>query len=90
MDIQAVIPFPMSRRHALVHKLARQMLDRSPVEAEKHLTLELSRHERVLRRRRFPEDVIASQVKAFECAVRAVLWRLVISPPPRSDQRGRR
>jgi hypothetical protein len=90
VDIQAVIPFPMSRRHALVHQLARQMLDRSPAEAEKHLAFELSRHERLLRRRSFPDDVVVSQVKGFEFAVRAVLWRLVISPPPRSDQRGRR
>ena len=75
-----LVPFPMARRRALVQKLARQMLDRSPAAADKHLDVELRRHRAVLERRNFAPAIVTAQLKALEAAVRTELWRLVMYP----------
>ena len=77
--------FPLSRRRELVRKLAAQMLNRSPVEAEKHLASELRRHRRVLARRQLSDAAIKTQLRALESVARSELWRLVMLPP-RSGQ----
>jgi len=53
-----VLPFPLARRIGLVKKLASQMLERSPSEAEQHLALELSRHRRLIAGKGFAEPAI--------------------------------
>jgi hypothetical protein len=53
-----ILAFPLARRRDLVKKPAEQMLAHSPTEAEGHLSFELERHRRVLRRRQLSEDVI--------------------------------
>jgi hypothetical protein len=57
------------------------MLDRSSVEAEKHLTFELSRHSRLLTRWQLPAAAINAQLRAFEATVRREVWRQAMSPP---------
>jgi hypothetical protein len=75
--------FPLSRRRELVRKLAGQMLERSPVEAEKHLASELRRHRRLLTRKQLSEAAVEVQLRALQGAARAELRRLVMLPPLR-------
>jgi hypothetical protein len=72
--------FPLSRRRELVRKLAAQMLNRSPSEAERHLTVELQRHRRVLQHRQLSKETIEAQLRGLESAVRTELWRVVMAP----------
>lgn len=83
--MQTLLLFPLSRRQALVRRLARQMLDRSPAEAEKHLAREMARHGRVLRRRAITGSEIATQLAALQAAVRTELWRRVLLVPQPTD-----
>jgi hypothetical protein len=76
------LAFPLARRYSLVKKLAGQMLARRPAEAERHLALELQRHRRVLRRRQLSNELIESQIHELQCAVRAELWRAVMTAVP--------
>jgi hypothetical protein len=75
-----LLAFPLARRRDLVTKLAGQMLARSPTEAERHLLFELERHRRILARRQLSTDVIEAQLRSLEGAVRAELWRAVMTP----------
>ena len=77
----SLIPFPAARRHAFVHKLAAQMLAREPHVAEAHLRQQLEYQCRVLRRKGIAEDVARRELRALDSAVRAELWRLVMTPP---------
>lgn len=79
-----IMPFPLARRLDLVSALARQMLARSPADAEKHLAFELRRHRAILGRRQLADAVIDGQLLGLEGAVRAELWRLVMTSRPSS------
>jgi hypothetical protein len=76
-----VLAFPFARRHALINRLARQMLARSPELAERHLVAELRRHQDTLGRRQLSDDVICAQLQALEGAVRRQLGQLAESQP---------
>jgi Family of unknown function (DUF6074) len=82
-----LLAFPLAKRHALVKKLAAQMLAREPSEAETHLGVELRRHGRVLLRRQFSKATVQTQLRSLERSVRAKLWQLVMLPPT-TDQGG--
>jgi hypothetical protein len=84
-----LLAFPLARRHSLVKKLAGQMLDRSPLDADKHLTLALGRHRRLLKQKQFPNAVIDAQLRAFEAAVRGELWQRVMLEPRGGHEAGR-
>jgi hypothetical protein len=73
----AVVPFPIRRRRTLVCKLAKQMIARSVVAAEKHLSQQLRRQADVLRRKGIAEDRIERELYALEEALRDEVWRLV-------------
>jgi hypothetical protein len=75
-----VLAFPLAGRRSLVERLAGQMLDRSPVEAQKHLSFELSRHRRLLAGRQVPAAAINDQLRALETTVRREVWRLTMLP----------
>jgi hypothetical protein len=75
-----LLTFPLDRRRGLVKKLTRQMIDRPPAEAEKHLRFELSRHRRLLTRWQLSETAIDAQLWAFQGAVRQELRRVAMSP----------
>jgi hypothetical protein len=75
-----LLAFPLASRRSLVERLAGQMLDRSPIEAQKHLSFELSRHRRLLTRRRVTAAAINDQLRALEATVRREVWRQAMSP----------
>jgi hypothetical protein len=76
-----ILAFPLARRRDLLKKLAEQMLARSPKDAERHLSVELERHRRILRRRQLTDRVVHAELRAFEGAVRHELWHRVFTPP---------
>jgi hypothetical protein len=75
-----LIAFPIVRRRELIAKLAAQMLARPPDVAEKHLQVQVRRQGHALRRKQLPEDQVLRQMRAFEAAVRAALWRNILTP----------
>jgi Family of unknown function (DUF6074) len=75
-----MLAFPLARRRDLVKKLAQQMLARSPTEAERHLSFELKRHRRILRRRQLSDGTIEAELRALGGAVRNELWKSVMAP----------
>lgn len=77
----AIFPFPVARRRNLVEAVAVGMLERSPDQAERHLVFSAERQAIVLRRRGIAQSVIDEQVAAFVAAVRAEVWRQVLTPP---------
>ena len=84
-----VLPFPLARRYSLVKKLAKQMLARSPVEAERHLASELRRHMNVMRRRQLSVGTIGAELLALEKEGRREFLKLIVLRP-RGDQSGGR
>jgi hypothetical protein len=75
-----LIAFPIVRRCKLIDGTAAQMLARPSAVAEKHLQAQVRRQGHALRRKQLPEDQIARQMQAFEAAVRAALWRHILTP----------
>lgn len=80
-----VIPFPLALQRPHVVKLATQMAARAPWRAEKMLNAELERRIDALHRQGVSDSVVECQVKAFEAAIRAELWRIVLLRPSPDD-----
>lgn len=81
-----LIAFPIVRRRDLIRRTAEQMLARPPAEAEKHLQAQVRRQASSMRRRQLTDAAIGEQSRAFEAAIRAELWRVVLTPPrPNGD-----
>jgi hypothetical protein len=77
----SVDPFPLARRRSLVLKLARHMAAKPPAAAETYLQQQLGRQIDALHRKGIADQVVEREVRAMESAVRAELWRLVLTPP---------
>jgi hypothetical protein len=75
-----IVLFPLARRRALILKLADGMATRPLAAAEKYLQQELRRQINVLHRKGCPDRVVEREVRALESAVRAELWRFVLTP----------
>jgi hypothetical protein len=80
-----VIPFPLALQRPLVLKLATNMAARVPWRAEKLLNAELERLIDALHRQGVSDSAVEREVKAFESAIRAELWRIVLLPPSPDD-----
>ena len=76
-----VLPFPLARRRAFVSKHAARMAELPPRHAEAHLNQQLRVQAETLRRRNIAESAIAREIRSLESAIRAELWRCVITPP---------
>jgi hypothetical protein len=76
-----IIPFPLAQQRPLVVKLAAEMASRRPWRAEKMLNAEMERRIDALHRQGVSDSAVERQVKAFEAAIRAELWRIVLLPP---------
>jgi hypothetical protein len=76
-----ILLFPLAQRRSLVLRLATQMALRQPSDAQRYLEQQLRRQIAALHRRRVSDRVVERESRALESAVRAELWRLVLSPP---------
>jgi hypothetical protein len=75
-----VLPFPRVRDRAFVRRHAALMASYSANAAEKHLSTQLDLQRRTMVRRGIDPSSIHEQVKALEAAIRAELWRTVLTP----------
>jgi hypothetical protein len=76
-----VVPFPLAHQRHLVVKLAARMAAEPPTPAEKLLRAELLRRIDALHRQGLSDSAVERDVRAFEAAIRAELWRIVLLPP---------
>ncbi|CAM2762368.1 hypothetical protein JHFBIEKO_3551 [Methylobacterium mesophilicum] len=74
-----VLPFRFARRLPQVRKTAAYMATVSGNYAEGHLREQLRRLEDGLRKKNVSEPLIRSEVGSYEGAIRAHLWRLLVS-----------
>ena len=76
----AVIPFPARRRTAYITKQAARMAELSDTHAEAHLRQQLRLQAETMERKGVDERTIAREVRSLELAIRAELWRQVLTP----------
>jgi Family of unknown function (DUF6074) len=75
-----IIPFPIARRRAFVSKHAARMAVLSSTRADIHLRQQLQVQVDTMRRRGIAESEIVREIRSLEAAIRAELWRSVITP----------
>jgi hypothetical protein len=73
-----IIPFPLTRRIGSIRRMAHMMASYTPEGGERALATPLRRQYEALLRRGIAPEVAARQVRSFELAIRAQLWRLVL------------
>lgn len=73
-----IIPYPLARRVARVHRLACQTAQRPPQEGEKHLRRQVEVQRETLLNYGVTPDRVDEEARAFEGAVRGRLWSLVL------------
>ncbi|MGU3284996.1 DUF6074 family protein [Methylobacterium sp.] len=74
-----VLPFRYARRLPQIRKTAAYMATVPANHAEGHLREQLRRLEEGLRKKGVAEPLIRAEVGSYEGAIRAHLWRLLIS-----------
>jgi hypothetical protein len=75
-----LIPFPQHRRLRFIMKTVMRLLGAPAKTAEKLLAATLEQQVRVMARKGVPPDLIELERHMLECAIRAELWRQVLSP----------
>jgi hypothetical protein len=75
-----IVPYPLAQRRDLVVGIAAQVASRPIRVGEKHLQHQLRRQEIALGRKGVSTQEIARQVRSLEAAVRAELWRIILTP----------
>lgn len=72
--------FPLSRRRDLVARCAMRMAALPAATADKHLAHQLKIQADTMHRRGFTSAAIDAEVRTLESAIRAELWRHVLTP----------
>jgi hypothetical protein len=75
-----VLPFPSTKRARFIRRQAESMLRRPPGEAEKYLQFMIRRQIDYFTRKGVDPELIKSDVRGLEAAVRFAVWRSVIVP----------
>jgi Family of unknown function (DUF6074) len=75
-----IVVFPLARQRPLIVRLANQIAARPMALAERYLQQQLRRQVDLLHRRKVPDRIVEREVRALELAVRAELWRLLLTP----------
>jgi hypothetical protein len=73
-----LILFPSVRRTGTIMRMARMMARYNPEGAERALAERLRDSRKSLLRKGISEEVATREVKAFELAVRAQLWGIIL------------
>ena len=75
-----VLAFPLARRVGLIRKQAHFYAEQGPNAAEKNLASQLRTQEEALLRKGVPPEVVKAEVEALRGAIKAAVWRLVLTP----------
>lgn len=79
-----IVPFPLARRLDFVERHARLMAGMRPVPAEGHLGRQLDIQREVLLRKQVPPAVVEQELRQLASAIRAALWKAVLTPGDRA------
>lgn len=74
-----VVPFRFARRLSQIRKTAAYMATLPVNYAEGHLQEQLRRLENGLRKKGVAESLIRSEIGSYEGAIRAQLWRMLLT-----------
>jgi hypothetical protein len=75
-----VIPFPLARRRRLISTTVARIALATSATGERYLAQALHVQAESMLRRGIPPDVVAGQLRAFEGAVRAEVWKRSFTP----------
>jgi Family of unknown function (DUF6074) len=73
-----VVPFPAARRVGSIRRMAHMLASYSAEGAERAITAPLQQQYAAMVRKGIAPEVAKREVRSFEAAVRAQLWRFVI------------
>src|SRR3954451_19938738 len=74
-----LVPFPLARRRAFIERHARVIATMRPEAGERYLDRQLQIQLENLQRRGIDLDTINREIVAMDAAIRAALWRAVIT-----------
>lgn len=81
-----VIAFPQARRVHLVERTAARVAHaRSKDQGERLLAAAVRKQRDALVRKRVPSGKVERECRALENAIRAEMWRLILTPPTGDD-----
>lgn len=72
--------FPHTRRAAFIARHAERMMDLPSTTAEKHLAYTVRVQAQTMAKRGFSQDAISHHTQALEHAIRAAIWRMILTP----------
>jgi hypothetical protein len=73
-----IVPFPITKRRDFIKRNATRIAEAQPKTAEKLLAHAINIQSGTMVRRGIDPELVAHQARAFEAAIRAELWRLII------------
>lgn len=73
-----IIPFPSTHRIGVIRNLARAMASYSETGAERTLAMQLERQHEAMLRKGIAPEIVQRELRAFELAIRAQLWAIVM------------
>jgi hypothetical protein len=81
-----VIAFPQARRVHLIEKTAARVAQaKSQEQGERLLAAAVQKQRGAMTRKRIAAGRVERECRALENAIRAHLWRLILTPPPTGD-----
>ena len=80
MKTAKIIPFPLARRVSMIERQARYVAELNPDAGDRHIKHQLKIQRDIMLRKGVAEEIIESELKAMDRAVRCALWRAVITP----------
>lgn len=76
-----VLPFPRARHARFVARQAVRAAELAPAASERHIALQIKIQADAMARRGIASDLIEREARCLELAIRAALWRAVMSGP---------
>src|SRR6266480_3958663 len=73
MNPCAVVPFPLSRRRAMIDRQARYASALSAEAAERHIQQQLKVQEDAMRRKGIKQDLVERELRCMETTIRSLL-----------------
>lgn len=73
-------PFPRARHRPFVLKHAGNVSCMGQAAGDRYLAQQLDVQRKTMAKRGVEPDLIEAEIRALECAIRAELWRLILTP----------
>ena len=75
-----IIPFPLARRVEFVRRQANCALNMKPESGERHILRQVDQQRDILLRKGVSPEFVQRECGSLEAAIRAALWRGVLTP----------